>query len=65
LPFIAFFGFQNIPIAFAVIVALWLFIVVLMGRFFKINKWAAYLLIPYFAWVSFASVLNLMLWILN
>lgn len=33
--------------------------------FFKIDKNAGYLLIPYFLWVSFASFLNYSIWKLN
>ncbi len=33
--------------------------------FYKIKNWAGLLLLPYLLWVSFASVLNFSLWILN
>jgi len=35
------------------------------SKFVKINKIAGYLLIPYLAWVSFATVLNESIWWLN
>ena len=62
---IAFFGMQNPALAFLVIILLWLVILTLILRFYKINKLASYLLIPYILWVSFASVLNFSIWQLN
>ena len=44
---------------------LWIFIILTMIFFAKIEKWAMYLLIPYILWVSFASVLNCFIWLLN
>jgi tryptophan-rich sensory protein len=35
------------------------------SQFYKINKIAGYLLLPYLAWVSFAMVLNISIWWLN
>ncbi|NCO12678.1 MAG: hypothetical protein COZ34_00280 [Candidatus Pacebacteria bacterium CG_4_10_14_3_um_filter_34_15] len=40
-------------------------IVNLIKLFWKIKKEAVCLLVPYIAWVSFASLLNFSLWILN
>ncbi|MFA6605337.1 MAG: TspO/MBR family protein, partial [Patescibacteria group bacterium] len=62
---ITFFGLQNPALAFLVIVLLWITILVLIIRFYRINKLASYLLIPYLLWVSFASVLNFSIWQLN
>lgn len=60
-----FFGLQNPGAALIEIVALWLAIFATILSFYKISKVAAYLLIPYLAWVSFASYLNYALWTLN
>lgn len=60
-----FFGLQQIGLAFAIIIIIEFFIILLFFKFYKISKIAAYLLIPYFLWVSFASILNFSLWILN
>jgi translocator protein len=60
-----FFGLQNPFLAFVEIIILWLFIAILIYLFYKIKAKAAYLLIPYLAWVSFAAVLNYYLWKLN
>lgn len=60
-----FFSFHAIGTALINIVIIWLFILALMMTFYRINKLSAYLLIPYFAWVSFAMVLNYYIWILN
>lgn len=47
------------------IVLLWIMIVWTAVRFYKISKPAAYLLLPYLLWVSFASYLNFAIWALN
>lgn len=62
---IIFFGLHAPAMAFGAIVALWLLILFTMLRFFAIRKTAAYLLVPYILWVSFAAVLNFSLAILN
>jgi len=62
---VIFFGLQNPGLAFVNIIIMWLLIVVLMIKFWRINRWASYLLIPYLLWVSFASVLNYFIWYLN
>ncbi|MFC5682549.1 TspO/MBR family protein [Flavobacterium sp. MAHUQ-51] len=60
-----FFGLHNPMLAGIEIVLLWLFIYECYLQFSKINKIAAYLLVPYLAWVSFAAVLNASIWWLN
>lgn len=60
-----FFGLRNPLLAFIDIIIIWSLIIVLMIKFWKVSRWSTYLLIPYFLWVSFASVLNLTIWYLN
>ena len=60
-----FFGLQNPLLALIEIVLLWLMIYETYNQFVKINKIAAYLFIPYLAWVSFAMILNANIWWLN
>lgn len=62
---IIFFGLHSPGWALVDIIALWLAIVWTMIVFYKISKPAAYLLIPYILWVSFASYLNYSIWMLN
>lgn len=56
---IIFFGMRNPTLALVDIAALWIAIVLTIKAFYEINKLAAYLLIPYLLWVSFAIILNL------
>ena len=62
---LVFFGLKMIPLAFANIIILWLLIAYLIIIFWKIDKRASILLWPYLAWVSFASVLNYSILMLN
>ncbi len=62
---IVFFGQHNIFLALINILVIWVFIVVLIAKFWSIDKKASALLLPYLAWVSFATILNYSIWILN
>lgn len=62
---ILFFGAQNPFIALVDIIVLLCAIVLAMVFFFRVSKPATYLLIPYFAWVSFATYLNWSIYRLN
>jgi tryptophan-rich sensory protein len=61
----AFFGLESPILGLVVIVPLWVMILVCIKVFFPINKTAAYLMIPYLMWVSFATALNASIWYLN
>jgi len=60
-----FFGLKSPGWAFVEIAALWIMIVWCIVEFRSISKPAAYLLIPYLLWVSYASVLTFSIWKLN
>ncbi len=60
-----FFYQQQPGWAFVEIIALWLFILLTIFAFAKVNKTAAWLLVPYISWVSFAAILNYTIWKLN
>jgi tryptophan-rich sensory protein len=60
-----FFGLHRPGLAFAEIVLLWLAIVATLAAFSRVSRAAAWLLVPYLAWVSFAAALNFTLWRLN
>lgn len=60
-----FFGLGNFWLAFAEIVILWLAILLMILRFYQINKVTVWLLLPYILWVSFASFLNFTIASLN
>ena len=60
-----FFKQHQIGFAFAEILALWLMILLSIFAFGRMNKLAAWLLVPYISWVSFAAILNFTIWQLN
>lgn len=62
---ILFFGLRNPLLAFLAIIVLWAMILYLIINFYKIKKAAGILFLPYLFWVSFASVLNLFIVLLN
>lgn len=62
---IIFFGLKNPGLAFIEILILWVLIVVVACKFYKIQKLAGLLFIPYILWVTFATVLNFSIWQLN
>lgn len=60
-----FFGRHQIGAALADIIVLWMLIVATIVAFWGHSPTAGALLLPYLAWVSFATVLNAALWNLN
>ncbi|MBI2669914.1 MAG: tryptophan-rich sensory protein [Candidatus Yanofskybacteria bacterium] len=62
---IIFFGLHSPGGAFIEIIFLWLAILATIITFVKISKPAAWLLLPYILWVSFAMYLNYAIWMLN
>lgn len=62
---IIFFGLKNPMFAFVEIILLWLAILMTIKSFWKYNKTASWLLLPYLLWVTFASILNLSIVLLN
>ncbi len=61
----SFFGLHAPLLALAVIALLWLAIVMTIVLFRAVSPLAAYLLVPYLLWVSFASYLNVVICQLN
>lgn len=62
---IIFFGLGMRGLAFIWLIILWILIAITTVKFFKLDKIAGYLMIPYILWVSFAGVLNYSVWMLN
>jgi tryptophan-rich sensory protein len=62
---VIFFGMHYPGLAFFELMMLWVAILFTIINFYRVSKTAALLLIPYILWVSFASVLNYFVWILN
>jgi len=62
---IVFFGLKSPLAALFIILILIFMISYLIIKGFKINRYAPYLLMPYLAWVSFATILNAAIWVLN
>lgn len=60
-----FFAWHRGALAFLDIIVLLVLIVATVSAFWRVRPLAGALLIPYLAWVSFASVLNYSVWQLN
>ncbi|WP_286167927.1 TspO/MBR family protein [Ochrobactrum sp. MC-1LL] len=60
-----FFGLHQIGWALLEMALMWLSIVATIVLFYPISAGAAFLLVPYLCWVSFALVLNYSVWQLN
>lgn len=60
-----FFYLHNVLLALIEVVLLLLMIYETYNQFYKIDKNAGRLLIPYMIWVSFATILNASIWWLN
>ena len=60
-----FFGMRRPDLAFVEIVILWFSIVATIATFHPVNAVAAWLLLPYLGWVTFAAALNFTIWRMN
>lgn len=60
-----FFGLRSISGGMFTILGLWVVIAATIQQFRKISTLAAWLLVPYLLWVSFAGLLNWGFWYLN
>lgn len=62
---IVFFHFELYWLAVAIIIQLDIIDLLTLLRFYKINKTAGYLMIPYLLWILFATYLNIGIAMLN
>jgi tryptophan-rich sensory protein len=62
---IAFFNFHAYLFALIWLLALWMLIIWMIVLFYRINKTAAYLQVPYLIWTTFAVYLNYSVYMLN
>ena len=62
---IIFFNMRAFLFAFIWLILLWVLIIVMIKGFYKYDKLAAYLQIPYLLWVTFAGYLNFGIYYLN
>ncbi|MEO0009282.1 MAG: TspO/MBR family protein [candidate division WOR-3 bacterium] len=60
-----FFGLHSPLLGFADIVILWIVVLINIILFYRLRRAAGLLLIPYILWLTFASVLNLSIVLLN
>ena len=62
---VIFFGFHLIGLALINLIIILLFIIVLMKEYFSRDRISFYLMTPYFAWSSYALILNISIFFLN
>ena len=60
-----FFNLQAFGFAFVWLLLLWVFVAITIRQFWKVDQTAAWLLVPYLAWLTFAAVLNAAVWLMN
>lgn len=60
-----FFNFEWYLFSFVWILILWILVLLMILTFWKIDKRAAIINIPYLLWLTFAAYLNLAIWWLN
>ncbi|MCT4605869.1 MAG: tryptophan-rich sensory protein [Marinisporobacter sp.] len=62
---ILFFGVGLRGLAFIELLVLLVLIIITTVKFYRLDKTAGYLMIPYILWVAFAAILNFSIWQLN
>ena len=62
---IFFFNMRAFLFSYFWLMCMWVLIIIMIVKFYRIDKVAAYLQIPYLAWTTFAAYLNFMIYVLN
>ncbi|MBE6958549.1 MAG: tryptophan-rich sensory protein [Ruminococcaceae bacterium] len=60
-----FFNLRAYGFAVLWLLGLWILVFLMIRDFYKLDKTAAYLQIPYLIWLTFAAYLNIGVWVLN
>lgn len=60
-----FFNLQVFGFAFIWLILLWVLVAATICIFWRVDQTAAWLLVPYLVWLTFAAVLNGAVWIMN
>ena len=60
-----FFNAQAFGLAVAWLLLLWILVFLMIRQFYKVDKRAALLQIPYLIWLTFAAYLSIGVWLLN
>jgi tryptophan-rich sensory protein len=59
------FGLHELTFSVADMVSLWVLVLLTTAAFYRVNRLAGWLMVPYLLWVAFAASLNVALWRLN
>lgn len=62
---LVFFNASAYLMAFIMLIGMWALIILCTVRFFRIDRKAGWLMVPYIAWTTFAAYLNLAVYILS
>ena len=60
-----FFNARWVLFAFILLICIWILVLLMIIRFYKISKPAGLLQLPYLLWLTFAAYLNLSIYLLN
>ncbi|MCB2103316.1 MAG: tryptophan-rich sensory protein [Rhodobacteraceae bacterium] len=60
-----FFGVHRTGLAMVIIVCLWLVVAAMLVAFWRLDRFAGVLLMPYVAWLTLAASLNFWIWRFN
>ena len=60
-----FFNAQAFGLAVLWLILLWVLVLLMILQFYKVDRFAALLQIPYLIWLTFALYLNIGVWVLN
>ena len=57
-----FFGAHRMGLGAAILLLLWLTVATMLWQFWRLDGWAALMILPYLAWLSLAAALNVRIW---
>ncbi len=62
---IIFFEYHQLFLSVVVIIAIWIGVLMTMIKSWPVNRWVTYMFIPNILWITYATWINIVIWLTN